>query len=510
MKKTDLFHSNFFLFFFFPRSLPLSLSSSHGSKPIQRLLEVRPKVLKVLDPAGVPDERVLDPDLRPRLRGLVPVRHHRGLLDQGLHPAQRGRDVGQPDAVDDLGRLPKVPVDLEAHNASVAPHLVLGVLVVRVGGQPGVVDHLDPRVVLERKGHPHGGLVLTGDPQLQRLHPPEQEVAGVRVHHPSQDVLHVLHLAHQLLAARDVAAQHVVVSGHVLRPGGDHKIRAELQRLLVHRSRESPVHDANRAVLPAQPAHGGHVDAAQVGVGGGLRKVQSDVVLLERPLEALEVARIQHRGGDVHLVRQEGLDELPRPPVAVRRGDDMAVLWNEGQEHRRRRVHAAARHQALLRLLELRDLLLAHAHGRVAVPTVLVALVTPLLILNKLFCVLEPVRRGLHNRSRQRVLDPWSPLTLALVNAVRAAAREQLLRPSRTKRAVAGTGAALVDPRRGVQARGPGAFSLSARRANEDAPGPVALVEHVGVLVSPPAFLTRHIFAPSCAMLASLGFALAG
>ena len=40
---------------------------------------------------------------------------HGGLLNQALHAAQRGCDVGQPHVVDELGRLPQVAIHLKAH-----------------------------------------------------------------------------------------------------------------------------------------------------------------------------------------------------------------------------------------------------------------------------------------------------------------------------------------------------------------------------------------------------------
>mmetsp|Transcript_13523 Transcript_13523/g.38003 ORF Transcript_13523/g.38003 Transcript_13523/m.38003 type:complete len:213 (-) Transcript_13523:979-1617(-) len=199
----------------FSSALLFSLPPSHS---VQSLREVLPKVLKVLDPTSISDERILYAYLRPLLGSLVPVGHDRGLLDEGLDSAEGGGNVRQLDAVDDLGSLPQVSVNLKAHNSPVPPHLVLRVLVVGVRGESGVVDNLDLWVRLQRLREPHSVLVLPRDSKLQGLHAPEEEVRGVGVHDASEDVLHVLHLVHDLLAARDVPAEHVVVAGHVLGP----------------------------------------------------------------------------------------------------------------------------------------------------------------------------------------------------------------------------------------------------------------------------------------------------
>ena len=102
----------------------------------------------------------------------------------------------------------------------------------------------------------------------------------------------------------------------------------------------------------------------------------------------------------------------------------MAVLRHESKKHRRRRVHAAARDQALLRLLKLRNLLLTDADRRVTVAAVLVTLVPPLCVLDELLGVLEPVGGRLNDWSRQSIAYLGSPLPLCIVDAVRAAAWE--------------------------------------------------------------------------------------
>eukprot|EP00205_Picochlorum_sp_RCC944_P003596 CAMPEP_0182612462 /NCGR_PEP_ID=MMETSP1330-20130603/18368_2 /TAXON_ID=464278 /ORGANISM="Picochlorum sp., Strain RCC944" /LENGTH=86 /DNA_ID=CAMNT_0024832011 /DNA_START=307 /DNA_END=564 /DNA_ORIENTATION=- len=82
----------------------------------------------------------------------------------------------------------------------------------------------NPRVLLELLSQLHSVLVLSQDSQLQRLHPSQKQVSRVRVHHASEDVLHVLDLVHDLLLACDVPAQDIVMPCHVLGARRDNQV----------------------------------------------------------------------------------------------------------------------------------------------------------------------------------------------------------------------------------------------------------------------------------------------
>ena len=245
-------------------------------------------------------------------------------------------------------------------------------------------------------------------PPYQRLQPPEQKPRRVRVNRPSQDIMHRPNSCHGLRSSGDSANKHVVVPGEILCARVKHQIRAQAARPLVDRRRESRV-DRNQAPFRfAEGLDSSDVDAAQVRVRRRLREEQRDVVVFEGLLQSSQIARVDHRGSDPHF-RQHRLNELPRAAVAVRGGHDVAPGGNQSQEHRRRRVHPARGHQAVLRLLQDSDLLLCRARCGVAVSAIFVGAVPPLLVGDELGGVLEGVGGGLmvlmEGKGRKEVVE---------------------------------------------------------------------------------------------------------
>mmetsp|Transcript_8810 Transcript_8810/g.28982 ORF Transcript_8810/g.28982 Transcript_8810/m.28982 type:complete len:220 (+) Transcript_8810:63-722(+) len=183
---------------------------------VEGLEEVCFNVGIIFNPASEADEVVLDPELGPYLRSLVPVRDDGRLLNEGLDAAERRGDVRELAAVDKFGGGPEVSVNLERHDAAEALHLLDGDFVVLVALEPGVVHRLNLGVRLEHLGDGERVGVVALHTQRERLHAAEKEVGGVRVDNAAEHVVELPHLAHQLRAARQRARQHVVVAGEVL------------------------------------------------------------------------------------------------------------------------------------------------------------------------------------------------------------------------------------------------------------------------------------------------------
>ena len=128
--------------------------------------------------------------------------------------------------------------------------------------------------------------------------------------------------------------------------------------------------------------------------------------------DLLRVAGIDER--HLHAEASEELPhELARAPVAIARHDHM-VAGLEQLEHRgRHRGHAAREEGAVFGSFEGGDLALGRAHGRIAVATVLLALLAAFEVVDDLCRVLEGVGGGADDGRRHRVVSALARLTSA-------------------------------------------------------------------------------------------------
>eukprot|EP00982_Pelagococcus_subviridis_P008671 30861-Pelagococcus_subviridis.AAC.6 len=145
---------------------------------------------------------------------------------------------------------------------------------------------------LEERRQAHRVVVVPRDAQRQRLHPAKDQVRRVRVQDAAHDVVELSALRDELFVADDAPGEDVVVPAEVLGRAVNHEVGAARQRLAVHRRRERAV-DAHDAVLRlAQLRDALHVHAPQVWVRGRLGEVQRAVVLVQRLLQAVVIARV--------------------------------------------------------------------------------------------------------------------------------------------------------------------------------------------------------------------------
>mmetsp|Transcript_12752 Transcript_12752/g.34767 ORF Transcript_12752/g.34767 Transcript_12752/m.34767 type:complete len:270 (-) Transcript_12752:125-934(-) len=168
------------------------------------------------------------------------------------------------------------------------------------------------------------------------------------------------------------------------------------------------------------------VNAAEVGVGGGLREVQCHRVALQCLLQCLKVIRRDDGHANVHF-GQELLHELARAPVAVAGGDDVATRGHQRQQHARHAVHARRGYDAVLGTLQRHQLFLHRFNGRVPVAPVLVAVPPALIEVNDLLRVVEEVGGGLCDGRGKRVVVLLPPGPLSLMDALAAHPLQLLL-----------------------------------------------------------------------------------
>ncbi len=105
----------------------------------QRLLQIGDDILRVLEPAAQPQEAVGNPDLCPALGPDALVRREPGLRDQRLDSRQAGRVGDHLEPLEEPLRRSDAALELEPHHAAESMQHLLGVRVIGVRRQPGVV-----------------------------------------------------------------------------------------------------------------------------------------------------------------------------------------------------------------------------------------------------------------------------------------------------------------------------------------------------------------------------------
>jgi hypothetical protein len=152
-----------------PRDFDLVVDHRAHLEFRQGLVEVGEDILDVLDADGVADQVVGDAQLTAFVRV---GRGKDGLLaDDALHAAEGRPHVGEAKAIDELAGFLQAASDIEADDAAEAAHLAAGDGVIRMAGEPGVVDASDRRMSLEMLGNALGALVLAPDAEIKGLEP---------------------------------------------------------------------------------------------------------------------------------------------------------------------------------------------------------------------------------------------------------------------------------------------------------------------------------------------------
>src|SRR6266481_3358420 len=112
--------------------------SGGGEGAVEGLGEIGDQVVGVLDADREANQVVLDADLEPLLAAELVEAHDRGLLDQALDSAQRGRDERDRARVHHPGRRVEIARDLEGDHTAEAAHLLAGDRVLGVGRETRV------------------------------------------------------------------------------------------------------------------------------------------------------------------------------------------------------------------------------------------------------------------------------------------------------------------------------------------------------------------------------------
>ena len=198
----------------------------------ERLREIVPQILDVLDADRDADEVVGDADPLPLFRGNRRMRHRRWMADQRFDAAKALRERHQLHGVQQRPRLLE-RAETERDDAAEAAHLPPGELVVRMIGKPGIVHLRDLRMGGEELRQRQAVLVVPLHADRQRLGAAQHQP---RVHRSEDGALGVLHESQPLdvivAHGHHDAADAVAVTVEKLGGAVDDEVGAELDRTL--------------------------------------------------------------------------------------------------------------------------------------------------------------------------------------------------------------------------------------------------------------------------------------
>ena len=295
----------------------------------------------------------------------------RRMGDGGLGVTQVGGDRNDFRRINEAPRRLFTALDLEAHHRTEGTLLPLGQLVLRVAGQPGVVDLVDawlglqPLCQCQRTGavglhaHTQGLQPLEEHPGIERA---EGRPGG------PQEAHHRLHLG---LAPGNHTAEAAALAIDVLGRRVHDDVRTELQRLLQRRRAEAVVDHQQRLVGMGNLGQSGDIHQLGQRVGWRLDEQQLGVGL-ERRLPGCQIGqrRVIHLDAETLEVLLEQADG--RAEHAARHQHMVAgaaLAHHDGQD----RGHAGRGGHRLLGAFQSGNALLEGAHGRVGVARVDVA-----------------------------------------------------------------------------------------------------------------------------------------
>ncbi|MNU92512.1 hypothetical protein D3C71_824310 [compost metagenome] len=301
--------------------------------------------------------------------------HHRRVVHQAFHPAQR---LGQGEQfgllAEALGRF-ETALQHDRDDAAVTVHLLARQRMLRVRGQARVDHLLHCRVLFQPLCQRHRVGAVRLHAQRQGLQATQRQEAVERALHATHRVLQEGHLLGQfgVVTDHDHATDHVRVAIEVLGGRVQHQVRAQLQRTLQHRRGEGVVDHHDQAMALGDGGDRGDVDDLQHRVGGGLDphhlRLRRDRRLERRQISQVDKAEVQPGGAATHTLEQA---EAPAIDVVHRHHVAAGI---QQFDHRRAGGHARRKGEAAGAAFQRSHATLVGEAGRIVRARVLEALV---------------------------------------------------------------------------------------------------------------------------------------
>src|SRR5262249_30658438 len=141
----------------------------------------------------------------------------------------------------------------DRNHAAESTHLLFGELVLRVGGQPRVIEHLDVVVPVEVRGNRTRVVFVFAHAHRERLDAAQGQETVERAGNAADRILVELHdVEDRLVTGRDKSAHRVRMAADVFRGGVHDDVDPEVERVLQVRGRKRVVHRRGDAVLAAE------------------------------------------------------------------------------------------------------------------------------------------------------------------------------------------------------------------------------------------------------------------
>ena len=176
-----------------------------------------------------------------------------GVGDGALAVAQISGDGEQFGVVDEPPGRVLPAVDDEADDAAEVLLLALRQFMLRVVGQPRIIDLGDARPAVQPIGNLRGAAAVGSHAQAQGFQPLEEHPGVERAHGRAAVLENVVHvLAQQFFPAQHCAADTTPLTVQVLGGRMNDYVGAEQQRLLQGRCAEAVIHHQQAAAAPGQ------------------------------------------------------------------------------------------------------------------------------------------------------------------------------------------------------------------------------------------------------------------
>ena len=286
------------------------------------------------------------------------------MRDDRVDASQRRGELGDGEPVHEGSACHATAGKLDGEHPARQPEHPRRERVLRVAGQPRVVNARDARLLLQPRRERRGGRRVALHPHGERGDAPQHEErgergeGGARVHLDLADGVHAGTVPH------DDAPEHVAVTRQVLRRGVDDEVRAVFERPDQVRRRERGIDDDGRTVAAGDRRECRQVRHDDRRVADRLEVEDPRRGGRDGPLDGGMVPDVDELSGDAEPAERPDEEALRR---AVHRPcrDDAVAGRHEREEHRVDRGHPRREGEAGLGALELRDGIAQRVHRRV-------------------------------------------------------------------------------------------------------------------------------------------------
>lgn len=264
-----------------------------------------------------------------------------GVAHQRLDPAEADGVGEQLEVLQESTGDGLIAPDFEGDHAAKVTHLALGGGVAGVGGEAGVVDRLDRRVLAEEGGHLQGVGAVLAHAELEGFEAAQGEPAAERVGGGPEALLIQAQLgAEGLVVGHDGSGENVGVAANVLGDAVEDDVDSLGQRGLQGGGGEGVVDAGDQFVGFGELGEAGHVEYFETRVGDAF-PIKEAGVGAQGVLEGLVILKVDE--GELDLeVFHDFLKQFGGAAVNALFGNDVVAGFDDGEQDAADSPHARA------------------------------------------------------------------------------------------------------------------------------------------------------------------------